>query len=484
MASLIAQPQPIGVPPRRGAARRQRFGAAAKLGVALVTLGAGITALTVADGGTRDVSHNMAAQLILAFSFLFALGVIVTASLSSRVAISIQILMLYFAIYLILPGYNHATRGSFPFFDMDYPSWMVQNASLIVLLFLMAVTTSYALMNSKRMTVEEERVVTRFEPNRIVAGVLILCAYAGAALFIRTLGLSGVFNGRDQALTTSLDAQASAIVLTLPRMLCLISLIYAIAIFRYSKYKGLGLVLLLVNFIPSIFVLWPLSMQRSTLFGIILFVSMMLFRFDRADRRLGLSIAYLFGALVAMPFMDAITRGGRKLEEVSASYIMGRYFQSGDFDGLQSITNVVLHTNRLGYEYGHQLLSACLFFVPRSFWSGKGEPTGSVVAETAGYKFLNVSMPLPGEFFIDAGWIGVVGGGLILGVILQKIDLFIDRNWYNSQKGRLLAGLMAGYTIVIYRGTLIAIIGPFAVLAVLVFFTSKFGLRPVRNRPV
>ncbi len=477
----FAQPSALR---RVAGGERHQFGATAKLGVAIVTLAAGVVALTIADGSTRDVGHNIAAQLILAFSFLFSLGVIATVSLSSRMSISIQILMLYFAIYLILPGYNHTTRGSFPFFSIAYPSWMIQNSALIVLVFLMCVTGCYMLMASKTARAPTvPRPVTRFEPNTLMSAILTACAYAGAIAYVRAIGIGAVFSTRDQSFLANVDAQSSGLLIALPRMLCVISVVYTLMVARYSPRKVLGLVLFAINFIPAIFVLWPIGLPRSALFGLILFISMVLFKFDRPDRRLLLSILYLFGALVAMPLMDALTRGGRKLEELNTSVIMGQYFRSGDFDGLQSINNIVLHTNRFGYEYGHQLLSALLFFVPRAYWSGKAEPTGSVVANTAGYNFLNVSMPLPGEFFIDGGWFAVVGGGLFVGWALQKIDFFIDRNWFNSQKGRLVAGLMAGYTIVLYRGTLIGIVAPFAVLTVLVIVTSKFGLRPIRPRP-
>ena len=102
--------------------------------------------------------------------------------------------------------------------------------------------------------------------------------------------------------------------------------------------------------------------------------------------------------------MSHITRG-----EGDFQLDLFKYYQSsGDFDGFQSIINTVIYVNTYGFSYGNQIISSILSFIPRSIWASKADPTGSVAASAAGYEYVNISAPLPAEFFIDFGFIGLI----------------------------------------------------------------------------
>lgn len=76
--------------------------------------------------------------------------------------------------------------------------------------------------------------------------------------------------------------------------------------------------------------------------------------------------------------------------------------------------------------YGMQILSALLFWIPRSLWSGNVVGTGQylgdyLMSEHNGW-FNNISSPFPLEGFVDFGFIGVVLHGLVAGYFIKYTD--------------------------------------------------------------
>ena len=149
---------------------------------------------------------------------------------------------------------------------------------------------------------------------------------------------------------------------------------------------------------------------------------LVLFPFRRPHSRLIAVLIMSFGVFTIFPVFQAVNRGmsfETDIEIPKAS----EYMLYGDFDGFQTTMNVVIHTEQNGHTMGHQMLSAALFFVPRSFWKGKGEATAEMVSADLGWHFTNLSTPIVGELYIDWGFIGVVIGGFLIGHLFRRLDL-------------------------------------------------------------
>jgi len=123
------------------------------------------------------------------------------------------------------------------------------------------------------------------------------------------------------------------------------------------------------------------------------------------------------GTLLIYPLANVF-----RYENSSIGEVTKQTFVSPDFDGFQQVVNSIGYIEAHGYSWGHQILSALLFFVPRSAWDGKAETASVEVAEWAGYSFTNLSLPVHAELNLQFGLPGVVIGMLALGYIASKID--------------------------------------------------------------
>jgi len=490
MVRTLPASKPGQLHPPRQHARRSRLvtvdGSPRGLVMFAMAAGAsaiGLLALGVVGGEAVGSGPDPFVRALLSASFLFSLIVIVVTSSARDMQISLQTMMLYFAIFLILPGYAHVSNNEFPFPGLRYADSVQRDASLMVTMFLPATVIGYWL--ARRVIPRRISKPTvgplRFRGSVFVASLLLSAAFLGALLYISTVGIGNVFQFRSDQRMSGVDVTGFGLMIVLPRVFCTMSLVYGLALWRFTGHKQLGKLFTALSILPALVTLWPPILPRSISFGTLLLISMLYVQYSLPGRRLALSGLYLFGALVAMPVVDAITRYGASVFDLSAANVFGRYVNSGDFDGLQSLNNAALLVDAEGFSYGHQLISALLFFVPRAIWPDKAEPTGSIAADIAGYDFVNVSMPLPGELFVDFGWAGVIVGALIVGWVLCWVDRYIDSHWIGDAKGRLIAGAMVGYAIAIYRGTLIGVVAPVAALVVMILIVNKWGLRPIRT---
>lgn len=77
------------------------------------------------------------------------------------------------------------------------------------------------------------------------------------------------------------------------------------------------------------------------------------------------------------------------------------------------------------FRHGRTVLVTALGFIPRAMWPGKPIAIGKELtryyvgpsyAATSGF---SVTPTLPGEFFINFGWPGLIGGGLLFGLVCR-----------------------------------------------------------------
>jgi len=108
-----------------------------------------------------------------------------------------------------------------------------------------------------------------------------------------------------------------------------------------------------------------------------------------------------------------------------------------------------------GVTYGRQLLGVFLFWVPRSIWFNKPVGSGAFVAKNmlmTNYNmwFTNISMPFPGEGYINFGLLGVFLFALILSIVSKMTDEF-----YKYNDLRLIVSLYVSFHMVfMLRGDL------------------------------
>jgi hypothetical protein len=125
----------------------------------------------------------------------------------------------------------------------------------------------------------------------------------------------------------------------------------------------------------------------------------------------------LGGLFIVFPFLDKF-RAFTTFENFDFK-INYSWVKQSHFDSYQNFVRVV----EVDFiTYGHQLMGALLFFVPRSFWNEKPIGSGSTLAIKMDYIFGGISMPFIAEGYVNFGFIGSLLFMFFLGIVLGNLD--------------------------------------------------------------
>jgi len=153
-----------------------------------------------------------------------------------------------------------------------------------------------------------------------------------------------------------------------------------------------------------------------------------------------------------------------------------------DFDGFQQLVNTRQYVEDQGHTWGHHLGSAALFALPRRVWPDKAMPASIPVAENRGYPFTNLSLPLPGEFYLEFGIFGAAAAMFLWGRGWRRLD----EAW--AVNTDTVAGGIAGYLAVAQLGLLRGPVGsivPIYATTVLLLVIALRAARPAKaSRPL
>ncbi|MCP3782819.1 hypothetical protein NLX85_05505 [Micromonospora sp. A3M-1-15] len=225
----------------------------------------------------------------------------------------------------------------------------------------------------------------------------------------------------------------------------------------------------------------PLSANRFTAFGVLLAAGLAIVRFERQRWRTLFSLGMLTGLAVLYPlanlFRNERSRGDLRLG-------LDAYY-TWDFDGFQQTVNAVYYARVHGHSWGHHLVSALLFWVPRSWWEGKAIPAGNEVAASRGYSFQNLALPFWAETYLEFAFVGVVVLFFFYGRLARRLDRALTAT--PAGLGTALTVTFAAFQIGLLRGPLgaqIPFVGAaFAVLVVGVLALPDRGWRLTRPPP-
>lgn len=294
----------------------------------------------------------------------------------------------------------------------------------------------------------------------------------------RAIAEAGLKGGRDLALLGLLS--------TFPAAVAAVALVLCLLCWRSRNFAGpkarsilLGAtgVAVLLNLIYNN----PLSANRFTAFGVLLAAGLAVVRFERQRWRTLFSIGMLTGLAVLYPlanlFRNERSRGNLRLG-------LDAYY-TWDFDGFQQTVNAVYYARVHGHTWGHHLLSALLFWVPRSWWEGKAIPAGNAVAASRGYGFQNLALPFWAETYLEFAFVGVVVLFFFYGRLARRLDRALTAT--PAELGTALTVTFAAFQIGLLRGPLgaqIPFVGAaFAVLVVGVLALPDPGWRLTRPPP-
>lgn len=193
--------------------------------------------------------------------------------------------------------------------------------------------------------------------------------------------------------------------------------------------------------------------------------------------------ALICGIVVVFPYLDLFRSSLDKslIDRLSETSPLHELVRNPDFDAFQMVVNAVDVVERNGVEFGRQLVGSMLFWVPRSVWADKPVPTGQMVAQEQGYSYTNLSLPLWGEFYVDAGWILLLVGFVGYGYFASALDRLYG---FSHRKGvitvaSVLVPIYGGYQFFLLRGPLMPAL---AYLSPLILFSLLCSVRVGRRR--
>ena len=128
-------------------------------------------------------------------------------------------------------------------------------------------------------------------------------------------------------------------------------------------------------------------------------------------------------------------------------------FNTLHYDAFANLNATIGYVYENGLSYGFQLLSALLFFVPRSIWVSKPLSTGQLIGEDLidnyGFNFSNLSNPLVSEAYINFGYLGIFFFAVIFSYVLVKM-----LHWLKSENElkKIMSFYLAIHLLFLLRG--------------------------------
>jgi len=256
--------------------------------------------------------------------------------------------------------------------------------------------------------------------SRLYAISIVVFALMGFATW-KMGGFSTLFMNRTEwyaQISARYDIAELSIYSSLAKTLVYVLLVIALSYWLYVKHKLSLFILIALLAIATAVENNPFSTARFQVGTILLSIY---FVFPWSKNKAMVAIyALLIGLIVVFPYADLFRSSNHANLEVRIE----QYRNSNplavkvDYDSFQQVMNAVRMVDHDGLEWGHQISSAFLFWVPRGIWPGKALPTGVLIAERSGYSFTNMSAPLWIEFFVDGGW------------LLLIVGFFLTVDWY------------------------------------------------------
>ncbi|MER6917565.1 hypothetical protein [Streptomyces spiralis] len=182
--------------------------------------------------------------------------------------------------------------------------------------------------------------------------------------------------------------------------------------------------------------------------------------------------------LLVFPYADYFRYDKRQAVQVVS--MTEQFSTNMDYDAFQQMQTGIDAVEANGLSPSSALGTA-LFMVPRSMWPDKPEDTAIGLARFAGYKFSNLSAPLWIESYLWGGAPCVAVVFFLLGAVSRRMDDIRER----LRDGPVtlavpLIPALAFYQLILLRGSLMAIIGPVALLLTVPFFITARAARSSR----
>jgi hypothetical protein len=390
-----------------------------------------------------------------------------TADKSLRYGFSSITFWVFCYVFLGVAPVSQLLSSGLPWFD-HYESTDINMAWLISILGMIAYVLGSYKSNSGDL-IDEGKLDNNLGFLALFL-VFILISFFGV---YKSGGFSVLFMSRNDAFQSSSGEDIASVVVFQSAMripMFLFSLLLLSNIRKGSSRLLYSLLVLSVVF--TVLINNPISTPRYWFGAVLMSYLAFAVKYYRADLVRYFAPAIIFSLLMIFPLSD-LFRASLDVDfsrEISNFSFTSHLEKSGDFDAFQQVANAYVYVDEKGITYGKQLLSSVLFFVPRSIWNDKSQPTGRVLAESLGYSFYNLSAPIWSEFYVDFSFFGLLVFMYLYGRLVRIFD-----------RSRYLAVPIFCFSIHMYllRGSLMTSIS-FAMVFLVLYYFCEFLLKRYR----
>ncbi|MFG1266257.1 hypothetical protein [Xanthobacter aminoxidans] len=397
----------------------------------------------------------------------------------------------YMLYMFIIPGFFQTTNGKFFWYlNYRYTDFSITISAAIVILFVICVERGRHSFHPKGMRLSPSnapdlpRSLSTPQIYRIALYSLLLALGAMAYLIARN-GISFFFMTRGSIsaeATVNLSSTDIGLLIAAPRYICLLAILTTAILLRRTLKSGgqplIPFIFLGIAIVINALVNNPISVSRGQFMIEIFFLITTLLPPRSVRTRLYIFAIFPLALYMLLP---AITKFNRlKNIELDFHFLsLTEALAHGDFDGFQSVLNVVSYVSEQGLYYGKQISSSIFVFIPRSIWPWKGTPTGVDAAEYVGYFFTNVSSPLPVEFYVDFSFFGVVFFSYLFGFCLKLLEarLFQFYQYGLIITTTYIAAAITGLMFVFMRGALLSAMSAVTLFVLAIYLISYVARR-------
>jgi hypothetical protein len=346
-----------------------------------------------------------------------------------------------------------------------YKTWDVVFTNFLILIFNLLFFLSYLFLKKRNFNanINNEIKENTFSTPLIILVLFILC------LFIGVFNYNFLIDEFIRPSWMNLN-QSKASFLLRNKVLFFIPLGAIVITYSYLKEKKTINTNTIISFLILISILIllivfknPFTEKRNALGPI--YITLIYLFYPKLINNNAKMFLFLFVSMILIfPLMSAFTHIEASFEDILARprLIITSFVDSGGiiktfntlhYDAFANIMATVEYVSYHGYSFGYQLLSALLFFIPRSIWTSKplstGEVVGNYLIEKHNFTFNNLSNPMVSEGFINFGILGVIFMALLLSYFI-----IIFLNWLNSNDSlkRIIAFYFAIHLIFLLRG--------------------------------
>jgi glycosyltransferase involved in cell wall biosynthesis len=317
--------------------------------------------------------------------------------------------------------------GILPWKDKPLPQHYV-TAQIILMLAVLAFWFGYTRPAVKTAPRPRRRSLVTVEKATLITAA---ATFLAAICIPLTGGLMVRFTTRDElkaalaeaGITGRPDQALVGLLSTLPAAAAVVALMLCLLCWRGRLYTGTVskralTIATVAAAVLNIIYNNPLSANRFTSFSVVLAAGFALVKVDKQWFRTAFSLTMIVGLAVLYPLAN-LFRNDKSRADLRIGFSA---YYTYDFDGFQQTVNAVDYVDAHGHTWGYHLISALLFWVPRSIWKDKAIAAGNVVAANRGYRFQNLSLPFWAEVFVEFTLVGVVIVFFLYGLVARRAD--------------------------------------------------------------